>query len=553
MDKFKLSAVLEGHTLDVRCICSLPSGNDLGSAIASGSRDATARLWNASSASNWSPLKVYKAHPRYVSSIAYREPDEKFSHGLIYTGCLDGLIRAFEPQTSDIHHTLEGHSGAVASIFVSANKTLLTGSWDKTARVWLNEKSVTTLKGHEGAVWCAVILPNVGIMVTGSADSSLRLWKGGHCKNIVKSIHTQAVRDLGVISSNRIVSCSNDGQIILWKVEEGEGNEEVKANVLTKFEDSDYVYSLSVFNIFENMPGWVSSGENTGIKIFEEDGKLNQTLSVPAQSVWCVTVLYNGDIAAGCSDHRIYIFSKDSERIASDDRILLYEAELKEFTKSLNAVTNGTGVSGLPEEVGGVKVCDMPIGPEALTNPGRRDGQTKMVKWPKENKITAHSWSEGEQKWTLLGDVVGNNDNVKTSSKSMYDGKEYDHVFNIDIGDGIPALKLPYNNNQDPYTVAQAFIHENELPQAYLDEIAGFIIKNSTHVPLSQGVASDPFTGSGAYTSGSGGVTASSFTGGVADPFTGSGAYSSQPMEIDVDQDASEYFPQKCYLQFTQV
>ena len=73
---------------------------------------------------------------------------------------------------------------------------MLTGSWDKTARVWLNEKSVTTLKGHEGAVWCAIILPNVGIMVTGSADYSLRLWKGGQCRKKITGIHTQAVRGL---------------------------------------------------------------------------------------------------------------------------------------------------------------------------------------------------------------------------------------------------------------------------------------------------------------------------------------------------------------------
>ena len=58
-------------------------------------------------------------------------------------------------------------------------------------------------------------------------------------------------------------------------------------------------------------------------------------------------------------------------------------------------MSNGTGEAGLPEEVGGVKVSDMPIGPDALNIPGRRDGQTKMVKWPAKNKITAHSWSEG--------------------------------------------------------------------------------------------------------------------------------------------------------------
>ena len=73
----------------------------------------------------------------------------------------------------------------------------------------------------------------------------------------------------------------------------------------------------------------------------------------------------------------------------------LYETQLGEFKKSINSATNGTGGSGLPEEVGGVKVCDMPIGPDALAVPGRRDGQTKMVKWPSENKITAHQWSQG--------------------------------------------------------------------------------------------------------------------------------------------------------------
>ena len=44
-----------------------------------------------------------------------------------------------------------------------------------------------------------------------------------------------------------------------------------------------------------------------------------------------------------------------------------------------------------------------------------------------------------------------------------------------------------------------------------------------------------------------------SISGAVADPFTGSGAYASTPMEVDSIEDASEYFPQKTYLQFSQV
>ena len=139
-----------------------------GNAIVSGSRDDTARLWTSSSKSIWNSSTIYKGHTRYVSSIAYREPDDSYSQvnikaqcwfsifyltifsyimltnvwhvlyfqGLIYTGCLDGLIRAYEPQNPNTHHTLEGHSGAVASIFVSSNKVnLILRSSNVTLRV----------------------------------------------------------------------------------------------------------------------------------------------------------------------------------------------------------------------------------------------------------------------------------------------------------------------------------------------------------------------------------------------------------------------------------
>ena len=86
--------------------------------------------------------------------------------------------------------------------------------------------------------------------------------------------------DLQVISSNRFISCSNDGQILLWEVEELSGQDEITAKVLNKFEDSDYVYSLSVFTTAENLLGWVSCGENTGIKIFKCDGEVRHNLNI---------------------------------------------------------------------------------------------------------------------------------------------------------------------------------------------------------------------------------------------------------------------------------
>ena len=132
-----------------------------------------------------------------------------------------------------------------------------------------------------------------------------------------------------------------------------------------------------------------------------------------------------------------------------------------------------------------------------------------------------------------------------------FKGKEYDFVFDIDIEDGV-ILKLPYNRTQEPYMVAQNFIHKNELPQDYLDTIAQFIIKNSGGGQIvSQGGGGsaeygggcDPFTGGGGYKSNGGSSASSSnIQYGQYDPYSSGNSTSSAS--------SSEYFPQKSFLKF---
>ena len=51
------------------------------------------------------------------------------------------------------------------------------------------------------------------------------------------------------------------------------------------------------------------------------------------------------------------------------------------------------------QELGGIKVTDLP-GPEALYEPGRRDGQQLMVR--QGTTVSVHSWNMAEQRWVLL-------------------------------------------------------------------------------------------------------------------------------------------------------
>ena len=74
-------------------------------------------------------------------------------------------------------------------------------------------------------------------------------------------------------------------------------------------------------------------------------------------------------------------------------------------------------------------------------------------------------------------------------------------MFTVDIQEGAPPLKLPYNVSEDPWQAAQRFIHKHELSQQFLDTVANFIIKNSggaggtAKPPAAAGEYYDPFTG----------------------------------------------------------
>ena len=204
------------------------------------------------------------------------------------------------------------------------------------------------------------------------------------------------ILDIVVISRDEVATCSNDGRICFWSID----TTNFKVTMRLNFEDSEFIYSLSTVNGGSIL---ASAGESTGVKVFV-DGRFNQNLPIPALSAWCVRILDNGDIAVGCSDNRIYVFTQNPEREASEELIALYDAEVSRFKEPKEEAMEQGDDSGLPEEVGGVKVADMP-GPEVLDRTGRRDGQTVMVR--EGNTVSVHSWSQADGQWRKVGDVVG--------------------------------------------------------------------------------------------------------------------------------------------------
>jgi PFU (PLAA family ubiquitin binding) len=72
-------------------------------------------------------------------------------------------------------------------------------------------------------------------------------------------------------------------------------------------------------------------------------------------------------------------------------------------------------------------------------------------------------WDSLGSKWQKIGEVV---DAVGSGRKQLFDGKEYDYVFDVDIQDGVPPLKLPYNANgmYRPQTFSSLVTHVYREP-----------------------------------------------------------------------------------------
>jgi phospholipase A-2-activating protein len=538
-DNYQLSCALPGHTADVRGVAGgLTTGGK--SFIVSGSRDRTSKVWMKGEDGEFQVFQSCEGHTNFVSCVCVILPNQKHPTGLILTGGNDHTILGFELGNGHPVYRLVGHRGTVCTIDSTSDSLLVSGSWDKTAKVWAEQENIANLEGHEAAVWAvATIGGSQHKILTGSADHTIRLWTNYVTTRTYRG-HTDCVRALAVVDANRFLSGSNDASIRLWNVNDGE-------TIHIFYGHTNFIYSLALLPNTEN---FFSVGEDRTLRIWK-GSECQQVIHLPATSVWSVACLPNGDVVTGSSDGVVRIFTCVPERKA--DPVLL-QAFDKQVSESVIAAQ---------QELGGMKLSELP-GPENLLKPGKKDGETIMVR--EGASVACYAWSANEAKWNKVGDVVGASGATQnTSGRVLHDGQEYDYVFRVDLDDK-SSLKLPYNITEDPWFAAQKFIDKNNLSQAYLEQVANFIVNNTKGMqvgPATPSEYTDPFTGGNRYVPGTRNADLPQVGGGGGvDPFTFSGAYTTSTVRPDLSTSSSTsnttinandpQFPVTNFLRFAQ-
>ncbi|KAJ1677750.1 hypothetical protein EV182_005515, partial [Spiromyces aspiralis] len=366
---------------------------------------------------------------------------------------------------------LGGHTANICAIATSGSR-IITGSWDHTARVWEKGDCVQILEGHSNAVWAVLELTD-GTILTGSADKSIFRWRHGAVMQRYMD-HTDCVRSLVQLNDHLFASCSNDETLRIWSIETGECKRVMHGHTA-------FVYTLAALG-YGNEQQLVSGGEDRTVRVWKDD-QCEQSIALPAVSVWSIAAMPSGDIVCAASDAKVRIFTRDPNRVASNEVLEAFERENSNFAMSKQTVGGGKGIDteSLP-------------GPERLNQPGDKNGQTIMIK--QDRGVFAYHWDGTSFEWKCIGEVV---DSQGSQSKTVYNGKEYDYVFDVELENGRP-LKLPYNVNENPYAAANRFVEIHNLPSYHIEEIASFLIKNTEGIQLSQqGGPSDPLTGAHRY------------------------------------------------------
>ncbi len=123
------------------------------------------------------------------------------------------------------------HPAAVSAIAFSPDgKTIASGAWDQTVRLWnvADGKEIRSFTGHHGEVECVAFAPNGKSIASGGWDKTVRLWDAADGRELRRfGPHADGVLCLAFAADGKTLASGNmdrtgkEGTLHLWDVADG--------------------------------------------------------------------------------------------------------------------------------------------------------------------------------------------------------------------------------------------------------------------------------------------------------------------------------------------
>jgi WD40 repeat protein len=297
---------------------------------------------------------------------------------------------AFKSKNLTLSKTLVGHTDAVWSVIFSTNgKTVVSGSTDKTIKVWNVDtgEAISTLTGHTGVVRAIALSADGRTLISGSGDKTIKIWNFQTFQLKRTITHNSSPVWSVAISSDgqTLVSGHEDGTIKIWNYPTGQLLRTIKGH-------EGRVFSVAISPDGET---FATGGIDKSIKLWG---------------------LYTGDRLRTLAQYqdavRAVIFSRDGKILASaswDQTIKLWQVRTGEVLHTLRGhtsrvVTLALGLDGQTLVSGSldnsVKVWNMQTGKLLQTLTGHSDWILAIATNPKKQIIVSASKDKTIQLWT---------------------------------------------------------------------------------------------------------------------------------------------------------
>ncbi len=157
---------LEAPSGDIRAL----SYSHDGSLLAAAGRNGKIRIWKTV---DFSVLHEIDAHRQRVRAIAFSPDDTQLA-----SGGDDRQLIVWDPQLGAERGRLPVIGGKIQTLVYLSNETLASGATDNVIRVWdlPRRQELLRLVGHTGSVVALDYHAPSGLLVSGSFDTSIRLW-----------------------------------------------------------------------------------------------------------------------------------------------------------------------------------------------------------------------------------------------------------------------------------------------------------------------------------------------------------------------------------------